>query len=65
MLKFAVAYSPMYIGFMMMLMILFSEHHTFNLNFLGVFGKVYRRPNKTASELWNMLLGVGDDDRRV
>ena len=40
MLKFAVAYSPMFIGFMMMLMILFSEHPTFNLNFLGVFGKV-------------------------
>ena len=40
MLKFALAYLPMFIGFMMMLMILFSEHHTFNLNFLGVFGKV-------------------------
>ena len=49
MLKFAVAYSPMFIGFMMMLMILFSEHHTFNLNFLGVFGKV-KLPDQTTSE---------------
>ena len=64
MLKFAVAYSPMFIGFMMMLMILFSEHPTFNLNFLGVFGKV-RFPNQTTFELQKMLLGVGDDDRRV
>ena len=45
MLKFALAYSPMFIGFMMMLMILFSEHHTFNLNFLGVFGKVRKINN--------------------
>ena len=50
MFKFALAYSPMFIGFMMMLMILFSEHHTFNLNFLGVFGKV-NLENQTMSYL--------------
>ena len=55
MLKFALAYSPLFIGFMMMLMILFSEHPTFNLNFLGVFGKVIlqnRNKNKTSSRCW-------------
>ena len=57
MLKFALAYSPLFIGFMMMLMILFSEHPTFNLNFLGVFGKVIlqnRNKNKKSS------IGGGD-----
>ena len=64
MLKFALAYSPMFIGFMMMLMILFSEHSTFNLNFLGVFGKV-GRPNQLTSELQKTFLGVGNDDGGV
>ena len=49
MLKFALAYSPLFIGFMMMLMILFSEHPTFNLNFLGVFGKVILQNRKKRS----------------
>ena len=61
MLKFALAYSPLFIGFMMMLMILFSEHPTFNLNFLGVFGKVILQKDTKIKR----LQGVGDDDRGV
>ena len=40
MTKFAVAYSSFLIGFMVMFMILFSEQGAFNINFLGVFGRV-------------------------
>ena len=40
MTKFAVAYSSFLIGFMVMFMIIFSEQDAFNINFLGVFGKV-------------------------
>ena len=40
MTKFAVAYTSFLIGFMVMFMILFSDQEVFNVNFLGVFGKV-------------------------
>ena len=40
MIKFAVAYTSFLIGFMVVFMILFSEQEVFNVNFLGVFGKV-------------------------
>ena len=40
MTKFAVAYSSFLTGFMVMFMIIFSEQDAFNINFLGVFGKV-------------------------
>ena len=40
MIKFAVAYTSFLIGFMVVFMILFSEQDVFNVNFLGVFGKV-------------------------
>ena len=50
MTKFAVAYSSFLIGFMVMFMIIFSEQDAFNINFLGVFGKVIHLP-KIRSQL--------------
>merc|ERR1711962_1821801 len=38
--KFAVAYLPLLIGFMVMFIIMFSDQESFNSNFLGVVGKI-------------------------
>lgn len=57
--KFAIAYIPLLIGFLMMFMILFSDHKTFNTNNLGVIGKVKKYHIKT-----NCFPGSNNDDWR-
>ena len=41
MFKFSVAYMPLLIGFMMLFVILFSDHDYFTGTFTGMIGKVY------------------------
>ena len=66
MTKFTVAYSSFLIGFMVMFMIIFSEQDAFNINFLGVFGKVIHLSKIWLGINFNIFpQGVGHDDWRI